>query len=78
MRARASAEARFSLRCARRPFPPLLPGVSQVTCQRKANHWNTALLLPDMHLTGPLGAWAKKVGLADLAETDMAGGEHVS
>jgi hypothetical protein len=37
MRARASAEARFSLRCARRPFPPpaLLEDVSQATCRDK-------------------------------------------
>ena len=36
MRARASAEARFSLRCARRPLllPALLPGVSQATCHK--------------------------------------------
>ena len=38
MRARASAEARFSLRCARRPFPPLLSGASQAACTPHIHH----------------------------------------
>ena len=95
MRARASAEARFSLRCARRPFPPpppLLPGVSQVTCQTQSQHWYR-VKGAEVHLIEPLGSRGTGTGSHSLCcgqagcrqpvkqwqtswETDMPGGRH--